>query len=111
MLEVLKSQIGEKVPVEILNTVRKVALQKKPAQTELKAGEKTYSITFTPLLAGEGIILCASDITPLKQTEEKLLLRKREQVVFSRLPSFLSKPRTSGLCWMKSYLWLQLLLA
>ena len=83
LLEVLKSQVGEKVPVEILNTVRRVALQKKPAQTELKAGEKTYSITFTPLLAGEGIILCASDITPLKQTEEKLLLRKREQEVFS----------------------------
>ena len=83
LLEVLKSQVGEKVPVEILNTVRRVALQKKPAQTELKAGEKTYIITFTPLLAGEGMILCASDITPLKQTEEKLFLRKREQEVFS----------------------------
>lgn len=84
-LEVLKSQVGDKVPVEILDTVRKVALRKKPAQTELKAGEKTYSITFTPLRAGEGIILCASDITPLKQTKEKLFLRKMEHEAFSRI--------------------------
>ena len=35
LLEVLKIQVGEKVPVEIFNTVRRVTLRKKPVKVEL----------------------------------------------------------------------------
>ncbi len=85
LLEVLKSRVGEKAPVEILETARRVTLRQKTAQTELKAGEKVYSITFTPSPACEGTVVSAFEITPLKQTEEKLLLRKREHEVLSRI--------------------------
>jgi PAS domain-containing protein len=85
LLEALKSKVGEKAPDEILKTARRVAIRKKPVQTELKAGEKTYSVVFTPLLGCEGTVISAFEITSLKQTEEKLLLRKREQEVLSRI--------------------------
>ncbi len=89
LLETIKSQVGEKAPSEILKAAKRVAIRKKPAQTELKSGEKIYSIVFTPLLASEGTIVSAFEITALKQTEEKLLLRKQEHEVLSQI-SFLS---------------------
>ncbi len=85
LLEALKSKVREKAPDEILKTARRVAIRKKPVQTELKVGEKTYSIVFTPLLGCEGTVVSAFEITSLKQTEEKLLLRKREHEVLSRI--------------------------
>jgi hypothetical protein len=85
LLEVLKVQVGEKAPAEILETARLAAVRNKPAQAELKAGEKIYSIVFTPSLACEGTIISASEITSLKQTAEKLLLRKREHEILFRI--------------------------
>lgn len=41
LLEVLNSRVGEKIPSEILKIARRVAVRKKPTQTELKVGEKT----------------------------------------------------------------------
>jgi len=83
LLEALNSQVGKKAPDEILKTARRVAIRKKPAQTEMKVGAKIYSIVFTPSLACEGTVISASEITFLKQTKEKLLLRKREYEVLS----------------------------
>lgn len=85
LLVALKSKIGEKAPDEILKTARRVAIRKRPVKTELKAGEKTYSIVFTPLLGCQGTVISALEITFLKQTEEKLLLRKREHEMLSRI--------------------------
>jgi len=85
LLVALKSKVGEKAPDEILKTARRVAIRKRTVQTELKAGEKTYSIVFIPLLGCEGTVISAFEITSLKQTEEKLLLRKREHEMLSRI--------------------------
>lgn len=85
LLEALKSKVGEKAPDEILKTARRVAIRKRTVQTELKAGEKTYSIVFTPLLGCGGTVISAFEITSFKQTEEKLLLRKREHEMLSRI--------------------------
>lgn len=85
LLEALNSGIGEKVPDKILKPTRRVAAQKKSAQYELKASEKIYSIVFTPLLASEGMIISAFEITSLKQTREKLFLRKRKYNVLSQI--------------------------
>jgi PAS domain S-box-containing protein len=85
LLEVLKSQVGEKAPAEILETARRVSLRKKTVKTELKAAEKTFSITFTPSPACKGTVISAFETTSLKKTEEKLLLRKREHEVLSRI--------------------------
>lgn len=85
LLETLKSQVGEKAPAEILKTARRVALRERPAQTELKAGEKVYSITLTPSLPCEGTVISATEITSLKKAEERLLLKKREYTVLSRI--------------------------
>jgi hypothetical protein len=85
LLEALKIQVGEKAPDEILKSARRVAIRKKSAQTELKAGEKTYSIVFTPLLASEGTIISAFEITSLKQTKEKLLLINKEHEILSQI--------------------------
>lgn len=85
LLEVLNSQVGDKAPAEILKTARRSTIRKETAQAELKAGEKIYSIVFTPSFACEGTVISAFDITSLKQTEEKLLLRKREQEMLSRI--------------------------
>lgn len=85
LLEALKSQVGEKAPAEILKTARRVAVRNIFEQTELKAGEKTYSIVFTPLLACKSVIMSAFEITSFKKAEEKLLLRKREHEVLSQI--------------------------
>ncbi|HII92241.1 MAG TPA: PAS domain S-box protein [Methanosarcina sp.] len=87
LLEALNSRIGEKAPDEILKTARRVAVQKKPSRTELKAGEKTYSLIFTPLPACKSAIISGFEITSFKQAEEKLLLRKREHEVLSQISS------------------------
>ncbi len=78
LLEFFKIRVGESLPAEMLDFVRKTYLRKKAKQMELKAGEKTYSITLTPLPAGKSTILSAFDITSSKQTEEELFLRDRE---------------------------------
>ena len=78
LLEPLRVQVGEKVSAEMKATLRRLSLRKKPEQIELKAGEKTYSITFTPLPADQCTILSAFDITPSKQIEEKLFSIDRE---------------------------------
>jgi len=83
LLELLKSREGEKLPAEIWDTVRRIALRKKPETMELKAGEKTYSITFTLSPADECIILSAFDITPSKQTEKKLFSINRKHEILS----------------------------
>ena len=85
LLKVLKSQEGEKLPVEILSTVRRIVLRKKKEQIELKAGDKIYSITFTYSPADECAILSAFDITPSKQMKEKLFLRNQEHEILSRI--------------------------
>ncbi|RXA16316.1 PAS domain S-box protein [Methanosarcina sp. MSH10X1] len=85
LLETFNSQVGEKAPAEILNTAHGIALRRTPAQAELKAGEKIYTITITPLLPCEGIVASATEITYLKKTEEKLILRKREHEILSRI--------------------------
>ncbi|HOA68744.1 MAG TPA: PAS domain S-box protein [Methanosarcina thermophila] len=85
LLETLKSQVGEIAPAEILKAARQVALRQTPAQTELKAGERTYSITLTPIFPCEGTIISATEITSLKKAEEGALLRKREHAVLSRI--------------------------
>jgi PAS domain S-box len=85
LLEALNSRIGEKVPDKILKPAQRVAAQKKSAQDELKAGEKIYSIVFTPLLASEGTIISAFEITSLKQTRDKLFLRKKKYNVLSQI--------------------------
>jgi len=85
LLEALNSRVGEKAPDEILKTARRVATRKKIAQTELKAGEKTYSIVFTPLLACKNVVVSAFETTSFKQAEEKLLFRKREHEVLFQI--------------------------
>jgi PAS domain-containing protein len=85
VLEVIKSRVRYKFPVEILDTLRRVALLKKNEQMDLKAGKKIFSITFNPLLAGECTILNESNITPFKQAEEKLFLRDRENEVLFQI--------------------------
>lgn len=85
LLEALNSRIGEKAPDEILKPARRVAIRKIPAKIELKAGEKIYSIVFTPLLASEGAIISAFEITSLQQTKEKLLLINKEHETLSRI--------------------------
>ncbi|WP_292389431.1 PAS domain S-box protein [Methanosarcina sp. UBA5] len=85
LLEALKSQVGEKAPDEILKTTRRVAARKKSEQDELKAGEKIYSIVFTPSLASKGTIISGFEITSFKKAEEKLLLRKREYEVLFQI--------------------------
>lgn len=85
LLEALNSRVGEKAPDEILKTARRVAIRKKSAQTELKAGEKTYSITFTPSLVCKSAIVSGLEITSFKQAEEKLLLRKRAHEALSQI--------------------------
>jgi PAS domain S-box-containing protein len=87
LLEALNSRIGEKAPDEILKIARRVAVQNKPSRTELKAGEKTYSLIFTPLPACKSAIISGFEITSFKQAEEKLLLRKREHEVLSQISS------------------------
>jgi PAS domain S-box-containing protein len=78
LLEFFKIRVGERLPAGILDAVRRTSLRKKPKQIELKAGEKIYSICFTPSSADETIILSAFDITSYKQVEEELFLRDRE---------------------------------
>ena len=85
LLEVLRSQVGERAPAEILKTARRVTFRKKPVQIELKAGEKFYSVTFTPLPACKGTVISASEITSFKQTEKELFLRKKEYEVLSHI--------------------------
>ncbi|AKB51056.1 Sensory transduction histidine kinase [Methanosarcina barkeri str. Wiesmoor] len=85
LLEALNSRIGEKAPDEILKPARRVVIQKIPAQTELKVDDKIYSIIFTPLLAFEGTILSAFEVTSLKQAKEKLLFRQKKYKVLSQI--------------------------
>jgi PAS domain S-box-containing protein len=93
LLEALKIQIGDKAPDEIRKTARQVITRKKPLQTELKTDGKTYLIIITPLLTCKSVIVSAFEITSLKQTEEKLLLRKREHEALSRISNlFLQSP-------------------
>jgi len=72
LLKVLKSGVGEITPVELQDILQRVNFRRKSEQMELNAGERIYSITFSPLLSEECTILSASDITPFKETEEKL---------------------------------------
>ncbi|AKB21754.1 PAS domain S-box protein [Methanosarcina sp. WH1] len=60
LLEAWGSGIGEKVPVNIWQTVQKATLKNKPEYLELEAGEKTYSVTFIPSADGKYTILQAS---------------------------------------------------
>ncbi len=83
LLEVLKSRVGEKAPAEILKTARRAAFRKEPARIEMRAGERFYSVSFTPLPACKGTTVSASEITSLKQTEKEFFLRKREHEVLS----------------------------
>lgn len=85
LLEALKNQVGENAPAEILKTARRVANRNISEQTELKLGEKTYSIVFTPLLACKSAVVSAFEITSFKRTEEKLHLIKKEHEVLSRI--------------------------
>ncbi|WP_440947806.1 PAS domain S-box protein [Methanosarcina sp. T3] len=72
LLETWKSEVGEKVPVEIQKTVRKATFKKKPEFMELDAGEKTYSATFIPSTDGKCVTLHALDATFSKQADKKL---------------------------------------
>ena len=80
LLEAWGSGVGEKVPVNIRQTVQKAAFKNKPEYLELEAGEKTYSVTFIPSADGKYTILQASlqaslrasDATFSEQAEKKL---------------------------------------
>jgi len=91
LLEALKINIGDKAPDEIRNTARQVIVRKRSFQTELKTGDKIYSLVFTPLLTCKSVIVSAFEVTSLKQTEEKLLLRKREHESLSQISNLFLK--------------------
>ncbi len=83
LLELLKSQEGDKFPVEMLSTFRRIYLRKRPEKMELEVKEKIYSITLTPLPADECIILSAFDITSSKKAEKKLFSINRKHEILS----------------------------
>ncbi len=83
LLELLKSREGEKLPVEILSTLRRIYLRKRPEKMELEVKEKIYSITLTPLPADECIVLSAFDITSPKKAEKKLFSINRKHEILS----------------------------
>lgn len=94
LLELLKNREGEKLPVEIWDTVRRIILRKKPEPMELKAGEKIYSIIFTPSPADECVILSAFDITPSKRTEKRLFSINRKHEILSLIAEMALKTPT-----------------
>jgi PAS domain S-box-containing protein len=85
LLEAWETEVGEKVPVSVRKTVRKVALKRKSECMEFKAGEKTYSVTFTPSGDGKYVFLYTSDTTLYKQTEKKLSEADKHQEALTRI--------------------------
>ena len=85
LLEFWNIRAGEKLPPDIGKIVRNVVFRKKAEKMELRAGKKVYSVTLTSPAGGEYAVIYGSDITSLKQTEEKLRMRDRQHEALSRL--------------------------
>jgi len=84
LLDFWKIRCGEKVPQEIGEIVRNAVFRDKAEKIELKAGKKVYSLTFTSPSEGEYAVICGSDITSFKKTEEKLRMRNKQHAALSK---------------------------
>ncbi len=85
LLEFWNIHKGEEVPPDIGKIVRTVVLRKKTKKMELRVGKELYSLTFTSPGGSEYAVICGSDITFFKKTEEKLHIRNKQNEALSKL--------------------------
>jgi PAS domain S-box-containing protein len=65
-------RIGEKLPSNIGNFVKRVISQSIPSKMEVKVGKKVYLATFHPIPENESVNIYGFDISDQKTLEEKL---------------------------------------
>lgn len=66
-------KVGEKLPSHVGNIVQKVLSQNSPEKMEVKAGNRTYLVVFSPLPEQECVNISGFDISAQKKSEETFL--------------------------------------